>query len=111
MQDKTTLEIIAPTVEEALAQGLQDLGLTAADVSFEVLDSGGKGFLGMGKRQVRIRLTVNGEPEAEKREPAENKSAPALKKVSETPAAPKLAPVKESASADPEADEPLLDRS
>ena len=55
----TTLEIIAPTVEEALAQGLAQLGLTADAVSVEVLDSGSKGLFGLGGRQVRVRLTVN----------------------------------------------------
>ena len=45
MQEKTTIEVIAPTVEDALSQGLAELGLTAADISVEVLDSGGKGFL------------------------------------------------------------------
>ncbi|MGE5775725.1 MAG: RNA-binding cell elongation regulator Jag/EloR, partial [Chloroflexota bacterium] len=53
------LEIIAPTVEEAIAQGLAQLGLTADAVSVEVLDAGNKGFLGLGKPQVRVRLTVN----------------------------------------------------
>ncbi len=55
----TTLEIIAPTVEEALSQGLAQLGLTADAVSVEVLDSGSKGLFGLGGRQVRVRLTVN----------------------------------------------------
>src|SRR5512138_260998 len=59
MNQKTTLEIIAPTVEEAIAQGLAQLGLTADAVSVEVLDAGNKGFLGLGKPQVRVRLTVN----------------------------------------------------
>ena len=59
MDQKTTLEIIAPTVEEAIAQGLSQLGLTADAVSVEVLDAGNKGFLGFGKPQVRVRLTVN----------------------------------------------------
>ncbi|HXD11207.1 MAG TPA: RNA-binding cell elongation regulator Jag/EloR [Anaerolineales bacterium] len=66
MTERTTLEIIAPTVEEALAQGLAQLGLTADAVSVEVLDAGNKGLFGFGKHQVRIRLTVNppgGEPE------------------------------------------------
>ena len=58
----TTLEIIAPTVEEALAQGLSQLGLTADAVSVEVLDSGSKGLFGLGGRQVRVRLTVNPPP-------------------------------------------------
>lgn len=59
MTERTTLEIIAPTVEEALAQGLAQLGLTADAVSVEVLDAGNKGLFGFGKHQVRIRLTVN----------------------------------------------------
>src|SRR5687768_13806501 len=59
MNQRTTLEIIAPTVEEAIAQGLAELGLTADAVSVEVLDAGNKGFLGFGKHQVRVRLTVN----------------------------------------------------
>src|SRR5574339_467641 len=59
MTEKTTLEIIAPTVEEAIAQGLAQLGLTADAVSVEVLDAGNKGFFGLGKPQVRVRLTVN----------------------------------------------------
>ena len=58
MNEKTTLEIIAPTVEEAIAQGLAELGLTADAVSVEVLDAGNKGLFGLGKPQVRVRLTV-----------------------------------------------------
>lgn len=62
MNQRTTLEIIAPTVEEAIAQGLAELGLTADAVRVEVLDAGTKGFFGLGKTQVRVRLTVNPEP-------------------------------------------------
>ena len=62
MNQRTTLEIIAPTVEEAIAQGLAELGLTADAVSVEVLDAGTKGFFGLGKTQVRVRLTVNPDP-------------------------------------------------
>ncbi len=59
MNERTTLEIIAPTVEEALAQGLAQLGLPASAVSVEVLDTGNKGLFGLGARQVRVQLTVN----------------------------------------------------
>ena len=59
MTERTTLEIIAPTVEQALAQGLAQLGLPATAVSVEVLDSGTTGLFGLGTRQVRVRLTVN----------------------------------------------------
>src|SRR5215212_11122216 len=58
MNQRTTLEVIAPTVEEAIAQGLAQLGLTADAVSVEVLDAGTKGIFGLGRTQVRVRLTV-----------------------------------------------------
>src|SRR5690242_11074628 len=73
MNERTTLEIIAPTVEEALAQGLAQLGLTADAVSVEVLDSGSKGLFGLGGRQVRVRLSVNPPPGSEPAPPPEPK--------------------------------------
>lgn len=75
MGERTTLEIIAPTVEEALEQGLNQLGLTADAVSVEVLDSGSKGLFGLGGRQVRVRLSVNPPPGSEPPPPAESKPA------------------------------------
>ncbi len=77
MNERTTLEIIAPTVEEALAQGLAQLGLPANAVSVEVLDSGNKGLFGLGGRQVRVRLTVHGPDEEQ---PAARAEAPAAEK-------------------------------
>ncbi len=79
MTEKTTLEIIAPTVEEAIAQGLAQLGLTADAVSVEVLDAGNKGLFGLGKPQVRVRLTVVPEGGANVAEP-EAVVEPKLKK-------------------------------
>ncbi len=79
MTERTTLEIIAPTVEEALAQGLAQLGLPADAVKVEVLDSGNKGLFGLGGRQVRVRLTVRApEEETAKSAPSPEKgiSAP-----------------------------------
>jgi len=86
----TTLEIIAPTVEEALSQGLTQLGLTADAVSVEVLDSGSKGLFGLGGRQVRVRLTVNPEP-GTAAAPAAERPAPRPKTASakRTDSAPK----------------------
>jgi spoIIIJ-associated protein len=83
MNQKTTLEIIAPTVEEAIAQGLAELGLTADAVSVEVLDAGNKGLFGFGKHQVRVRLTVNSveKETAQQLEPA-RVSKPAAQVVS-----------------------------
>lgn len=56
---KTTLEIIAPSVDEAVERGLDQLGLPRNAVIVEVLDEGQGGFLGIGARQVRVRLTLN----------------------------------------------------
>ncbi len=57
-EKRATLEIIAPTVEEAIEKGLTELGLSRNEVEYEVLDEGGKGLLGFGARQARIRLTI-----------------------------------------------------
>ncbi len=57
-QEKTTLEIIAPSTEEAVAKGLEQLGLTEDMVEIEILDGGSRGLLGIGGRQSRIRLTI-----------------------------------------------------
>ena len=62
MNDKrTNLEIIAPTIEEAIEKGLIDLGLARGSVDIEILDEGGKGFFGLGNRQARVRLTIKSE--------------------------------------------------
>jgi spoIIIJ-associated protein len=58
--ENTTLEMIAPTPEEAIEDALAQLGLTEDDVDVEILDSGSKGLLGLGGRQARVRLTVKG---------------------------------------------------
>lgn len=115
MNEKTTLEIIAPTVEEAIAQGLLQLNLTADAVSVEVLDTGNKGLFGLGKPQVRVRLTVNAsggekaveaEPAASKPEP---KSSPALApgaKVNQTQG--KVAPVVKEAESQSQLEHDVL---
>jgi spoIIIJ-associated protein len=56
--EKTTLEIIAPTIEEAINRGLEQLGLPAESVDVDILDNGSRGLLGIGGRQARVRLTL-----------------------------------------------------
>jgi spoIIIJ-associated protein len=98
MKDQTTLEIIAPTVEEAIAQGLAQLGLTADAVSIEVLDSVSKGLFGLGARQARVRLSINPPPapKVEIAPPARKESAP-----QKSPREPKESAPKESKPARP----------
>lgn len=61
--EKTTLEVIAPTVDEAIQKGLNELNLSEEAVEVEVLDPGTRGLFGLGSRQARVRLTVRTEPE------------------------------------------------
>lgn len=56
--EKTTLEMIAPTIEEAISRGINQLGLPREAVDVEVLDSGNKGLFGLGTRQARVRLSI-----------------------------------------------------
>jgi len=55
---RTTVEIIAPTIDEAVEKGLQELGLNRDQVEIDVLDEGGRGLFGLISRQARVRLTI-----------------------------------------------------
>jgi spoIIIJ-associated protein len=55
---RTTLEVIAPSVEDAISRGADQLGVSRDLLEVDILDEGSKGFLGIGGRQVRLRLTV-----------------------------------------------------
>ena len=59
-ESRPSLEMIAPTVDEAVARGAAELGVTPDRVLVEVLDEGGHGMLGLGSRQARVRLTLLG---------------------------------------------------
>jgi spoIIIJ-associated protein len=59
-ESRASLEVIAPSVDEAVARGAAELGVPAAKLLVEVLDEGSAGVLGMGGRQARVRLTVLG---------------------------------------------------
>ena len=58
MDNRATLEVIAPTVEEAISKGVSELGVPEDAVDVEILDTGSRGVLGIGSRQARIRLVV-----------------------------------------------------
>lgn len=86
--EQTTLEIIAPSVDEAVARGLNQLGLSKEMVEIEVLDSGSKGLFGLGSRQARVRLKVVSEKKVEVIDTASAAVVPSpAKKESEKPQA------------------------
>jgi spoIIIJ-associated protein len=106
-EERTNLEVIAPTVEEAIETGLADLNMSIDDVEIETIDEGSKGLFGLGGRQARIKITIKNKsvptktrkvekpeskpiPEAPKEKPAPIKIAstngedPTLKTARET---------------------------
>ncbi len=61
MTTPKTLEIVGPTIDDAIKMGLEQLGLTDADIDFEILDAGNKGIFGLGTRQARVKIIVREE--------------------------------------------------
>ncbi len=57
-------EFYASTVDEAVAKAAADLGVAADEVAFKVLDEGNTGFLGIGARDARIAVQVQGAPQS-----------------------------------------------
>ena len=53
-----TIEIIAPTINEAIEKGLAELELSREAVDIEILDEGSRGLFGLGSHQARVRLIV-----------------------------------------------------
>jgi spoIIIJ-associated protein len=98
MNDKRTkIEIIAPTIEEAIERGLLDLGVSRASVDVEVLDEGSKGLFGLGTRQARVQLVVKTSPVQRpdavmELAESEAKIAPATQEAEEPPSEPSSRP-------------------
>lgn len=63
-EERTKLEVIAPSVEEAIQKGLRELGLTEDEIDIEILDEGKKGLLGIAIRQARVALKIKAPVEA-----------------------------------------------
>jgi spoIIIJ-associated protein len=98
-----TNEFYASTVEEALQRASASLGVPADDLSYEVLDEGSEGFLGIGARDARIAVRApdaDGATEGPDQE-ASYAQEPAIAEVdatgqieaTDTPAAPDLAEI------------------
>lgn len=58
METKHEIESSGSDVEEAVAAGLETLGLERDAVKIQVLDAGSRGLLGIGARPARVRLFV-----------------------------------------------------
>ena len=72
---KNFTEKSAKNKSDAIALALEELGVSREEVDVEVLDEGSKGFLGIGARDARVRVTLLNAPE-EPEEPVEEEAAP-----------------------------------
>lgn len=76
-----TIEKTAETVEEAIAAGLQELGVAPHEVMVEVLEEPTRGLFGLGARPARVRLVLmtgrRQESSVQAPTPAKPSSAPA----------------------------------
>lgn len=87
------VEKTGKSVNEAVAAALAELNVTADEAVVEVLEEAKKGFLGFGRKDARVRVSVK--PAVEEK-PAE--AAPAAEKTVSEAAADAVAAVKEVAS-------------
>lgn len=96
-----TFEASAKTVEDAIAAGLEELGVSISDVTIEVLEEGSKGLFGLfGSRQAKVRLTLKDTEEdllasLSDKKPASKPAAPA-KPVAEAKPAAEVKPATEA---------------
>ena len=98
-EKRASLEIIAPSIDEAIEKGLNDLGLPRESVEVEVLDEGTRGLFGLGSRQARIRLKIKEADQTGESTPEIAEPAPKLK---DTEPEPVPAPVEEAQSPEEE---------
>lgn len=57
-----TIEMVGKTVEDATNAALGELNAKIEDVEVEVLEEGSKGFLGMGSKDAKVRVTLKCTP-------------------------------------------------
>lgn len=80
------IESRGPTVDAAVAAGLQRMGLGRDDVTVIVIDEGSRGLLGIGSREAIVRLIAR--PPAEEPSPTPKPAAPPPAPPVSTPATP-----------------------
>ncbi len=59
-----SIEKTGKSVQQAINDALDEMGLSVDDVIIEVLDEGESGLLGLGRRPARVRVTAEEQPEA-----------------------------------------------
>lgn len=101
-------EYTAKTTEEAIAKGLEELGLSISDVDIKVLEEGSKGLFGLfGSRPAKVSITVKEEEEdllaavlGEEKKPAKPAKAPKAEKPAQAEKKPAPAKVEKTEKAE-----------
>jgi len=62
-QMKREVIVFGRTVEEAIQNGLKELGVTAEKAEYEVLENAKKGFLGFGETPAKVKVSCNANAE------------------------------------------------
>lgn len=81
LKNKQSIEKSAKNKADAVEAALKELGLTRDKVEVEVLDEGSKGFLGLGARDARVKVTPKDGVEVKAVVKTEKKQKPAAKKT------------------------------
>ncbi|MBE5782047.1 MAG: protein jag [Clostridiales bacterium] len=97
-------EVSARTIEEAISNGLEHLGVSLSEVTVDILEEGSKGLFGLfGSRPAKVRLTLKEEENEESMAHAlfegtldEEKPAPKKEEKKAAPKAEKAAPAAEA---------------
>ena len=80
MTTKREIEVRGADVEKAIELGLQKLGVSRSDVIIDVIDEGSRGLLGIGSREVVVRLvSLSAQEPAPKPKPAAQTAVPTPK--------------------------------
>lgn len=58
------LEVEGKSIDEAIFSGLEKMGTTIDQVKIDILEDSSRGFLGIGQKRARVRLTLKTEEEA-----------------------------------------------
>jgi spoIIIJ-associated protein len=115
MSSENIIETTGENVEEAIAKGLAELGVTPAEVMVEVLEEASRGVFGIGARPARVRLQLLGgrkpaPPPPKVEQPPETKTAAAPSAPKETSRPKSRPPRSEPTASDSETRKPAKPR-